>query len=137
MSIFSDFIPNKYVTFNDKDIPWMTSYVKYKIHCKNSLYLKYLKHGKRNCDYIELQRSIEEVSEDISKSKEQHYDCLAKTLNNPKINPKTYWAIMKTIYDGKRIPLIPPLLINHKLESDFGEKKIIISTSFLHESVLH
>ena len=108
MNIFSNFIPNKYVTFNDKDPPWMTNYLKHKIHCKNSLYLKYLKHGKRNCDYIELQRSIEEVSEDISKSKEQYYDCLAKKLNNPKTSPKTYWAIMKTFYNGKNTPLIPP-----------------------------
>ena len=95
MNIFPNFIPNKYVTFNYKDSPWMTSYLKDKIRCKNSLYLKYLKHSKRNCDYIELQRSIEEVSEYISQSKEQFYDCLAKKLNNPKIIPKTYWAIMK------------------------------------------
>ena len=100
----------------------MTNYLKYKIHCKKGLYLKYLKHGKRNSDYIELQRSIEEVSEDISKSKEQYYDYLAKKLNNPKTSPKTYWAIMKTFYNGKKIPLIPPLLINNKLESDFGKK---------------
>ena len=53
----------------------MTNYLKYKIHCK---YLKYLKHGKKNCDYIELQRSIEEVSEDISKSQEQYYDLLSQ-----------------------------------------------------------
>ena len=91
MNIFSNFIPNKYVNFNDKDPPWMTNYLKHKIHCKNSLYLKYLKHGKRNCDYIELQRSIEEVSEDISKSKEQYYDCLAKKLNNLKLIPKPIW----------------------------------------------
>ena len=51
----------------------MTNYLKHKTHCKNSLYLKCLKHGKRNCDDIELQRSIEEVSEDISKSKEQYW----------------------------------------------------------------
>ena len=54
MIIFSNFIPNKYVTFNDKDPPWMTNYLKYNIHCKKSLYLKYLKHGKRNCDYIQF-----------------------------------------------------------------------------------
>ena len=60
MSIFSNFVPNKYVTFNDKDPPWRKHYLKHKIHCKNSLYLKYSKHGKKNCDYIELQRSIEE-----------------------------------------------------------------------------
>ena len=122
MNIFSNFIPNKCVTFNDKDPPWMMNYLKYKIHCKKDHYLKYLKHGKRNCDYIELQRSIEEVSEDISKSKEQYYDYLAKKLNNPKTSPKTYWAIMKTFHNGKKIPLIPPLLINDKLEYDFGKK---------------
>ena len=69
MNIFSDFIPNRYVTFNDKYPPWKTNYLKPKINCKNNLCLKYFKHGKRNCDYIELQRSIEEVSEDISKNK--------------------------------------------------------------------
>ena len=46
MIIFSNFIPNKYVTFNDKDPPWMTNYLKYKIYRKKSLYLKYLKYGK-------------------------------------------------------------------------------------------
>ena len=85
INIFSNFIPNRYVTFNDKDPPW---YLKGKIHCKNSLYLKYLKHGKRNYDYIELQRSIEEVSEDISKSKEKYYDCLAKKFSSICISHK-------------------------------------------------
>ena len=88
MNIFSNFTLNKYVTFNNKDPPWMRNYLKHKIHCKKSLYVKYLKHGKRNCDYIEVQRSIEKVSEDTSKSKEQYYD-LAKKLNNPKTSPKT------------------------------------------------
>ena len=50
MNVFTNFIPNKFVTFNDKYPPWMTNYLKYKIPCKNSLYLKYLKHGKKNCD---------------------------------------------------------------------------------------
>ena len=136
MNIFSNFIPNKYVTFNDKDPPWMTNYLKHKIHCKNSLYLKYLKHGKRNCDYIELQRSIEEVSEDISKIKEQYYDCLDRKLNNPKSSRKSYWAIMKTFTNGKKIALIPLLLVNDKLESDFGKKANNFS-EFLHQSVLH
>ena len=122
MNIFSNFIPNKYITLNNKDPPWMTNSLTYKIQWKNSIHLKYLKHGKRNCDYIELQRSIEELSEDISKSKEQCYDCVAKKLNNPRTSPKTYWTIMKTFYNGKKIPLIPPLLINDTLDLDFGKK---------------
>ena len=29
---------------------------------------------------------------------------------------------MKTFYNGKKIPLIPPLLVNDKLKCDFGKK---------------
>ena len=28
MNVFSNFIPNKLVTFNDKDPPWMSEYLK-------------------------------------------------------------------------------------------------------------
>ena len=66
--------------------------------------------------------TIMNVSEDITKSKEHYCDCLAKKLNNPKTSPKTCWAIVKTFYNGKKIPLIPPLLVNDKLECDFGLK---------------
>ena len=59
----------------------------------------------------------------ISISKKQYYDCLAKKLNNLDYSPKTYWAIMKTFCNGKKIPLIPPYsLVNDKLECDFGKK---------------
>ena len=30
---------------------------------------------------------------------------------------------MKTFYNGKKIPLIPPLLVNDKFECDFGKKE--------------
>ena len=66
----------------------------------------------------------------MSKSKGQYYDYLAKKLNNPNTSPKTYWAIMKTFHNAKKIPLIPPLLINDKLESDFGKKANHFNESF-------
>ena len=118
MNIFSNFISNRYVTFNDKDLLWMTNY------------LNYLKHVKRNCHYVELQRSIEEVSEDISKIKEQYYDFLAKKLNNPTTSPKTYCAIMKVFYTGKEIPPIPFLLVSDQLECEFGKKSNHFNESF-------
>ena len=54
----------------------------------------------RMIDYIELQKSIEEVPEAIPKSKEQYHDCIAKKLNNPETSPKTYWAILKRFDNG-------------------------------------
>ena len=35
---------------------------------------------------------------------------------------KTYWSILKTFLNGKKVPIVPPLLINDKLTSDFEVK---------------
>ena len=35
---------------------------------------------------------------------------------------KTYWSILKTFLNGKKVPIVPPLLINDKLISDFEVK---------------
>ena len=43
-------------------------------------------------------------------------------LNDPKTSAKAYWSILKTLYNGKKIPLIPPILVNNKLISNFKEK---------------
>ena len=48
VKMFSQILFQINVTFTDMDPPWMTNYSKYKIHCKNSFYHKYLKHGKKN-----------------------------------------------------------------------------------------
>ena len=45
MNIFSNFTPNKLVTFDDKDPPWMNDFVKSKIKWKNQLYKIYTKNG--------------------------------------------------------------------------------------------
>ena len=36
MNIFSNLIPNKYVTFNDRDPPWMNDFVKTKLNSKTN-----------------------------------------------------------------------------------------------------
>ena len=38
LNIFSNFVTNKILTFDDRDPPWMTEYIKSKIHWKNSIY---------------------------------------------------------------------------------------------------
>ena len=45
-------------------------------------------------------------------------------LNDPKTNAKTYWywAVSNFFCNVKKLPIIPPLLINNKLISDFEVK---------------
>ena len=62
------------------------------------------------------------LSDLIINRKNVYYSQLAQKLNDPKTSSKTYWSILKTFYNGKKVPLIPPLFINNKLEPDFKLK---------------
>ena len=55
----------------------------------------------------------------LHQREDEHYCHLTKKLNNPQSNPKTYWSVLKTLFNGRKIP---PLLIDSKLVSDFKEK---------------
>ena len=66
----------------------------------------------------------------ISIRKEEYYVHLSKKLNNPSTRSKTYWSILKSFYKGNKVSLIPPLLVNNKIVSDFTEKANIFDVFF-------
>ena len=100
INIFSNFIPNKYVTFNDRDPPWMNDFVKTKIKFKNQLYNTY--------DYNMLHEAINDVSKIISKRNEEYLYHLASKLNYSSTSGRTYWSILKTFYNGKKSTACSP-----------------------------
>ena len=57
MNIFSNFTPNKLVTFDDRDPPWMNDFVKSKIKWKNQLYKIYTKNGYKCNDFLRLKEA--------------------------------------------------------------------------------
>ena len=62
------------------------------------------------------------MSELVCKSKDDYHKQFGSKLTDPKTSSKTYWSIFKKFYNGKKVPLIPPLVINNKLEPDFKRK---------------
>ena len=135
MNIFSDFVKNKILTFDDRDPPpkplppppfpsppWMTEYIKSKIHWKNCIYNQYVNSSRNHADYDILQQAVSEFSELADNAKNNYYDELANKLSNPSISSKTYWSILKTFCNNKKIPLIPPIFIGNTLESNFKLK---------------
>ena len=52
MNIFSNFVPNKLVTFGDSNPPWMNEFIKNKIKWKHQIYKTYIKNGCKDNDYI-------------------------------------------------------------------------------------
>ena len=64
MNVFSNFIPDKAVTFNEKDPRWKTSNWKDKLNWKKGIYKDDLKNGKTSYQYLQIKLSISSTSID-------------------------------------------------------------------------
>ena len=71
---------------------------------------------------MKLQTRSTELSEMILKRKNDYHCQILHELNDPETSAKAYWSISKTLFNGKKIPLISPILVNNKLISNFKEK---------------
>ena len=66
----------------------------------------------------------------IEKSKEKYYVRLSEKLLDPQASQKSYWSILKTFLNDKKISCIPPLLYQDKLNIDFKGKAEIFNNFF-------
>ena len=130
LNIFRNFVPNKYITIDDKDPVWMNETIKSKMEAKNILCKKYIQNGRFESDFIFLENLTTELNRLISSTKASYYENLGKKLNNPLLQAKAYWSILKTFYNDKKIPLIPPLLVNNNFITDIKTKANIFNKFF-------
>ena len=68
--------------------------------------------------YVRLVNLTTELSNLIHDTKTEYHSKLAAKLVNPSTSAKTYWLILKTFANGRKVSLIPSLLINNKFISD-------------------
>ena len=101
VSIVSNYIPNKFIICNGKDTPW------HLINLKNEIFKKYLKDGRPDSVYGNLQTITWDLTEAVSSSKNVYYEWLANKLNDSNTSAKAYWSIIKTLFNGKKVPVIP------------------------------
>ena len=108
----------------------MNEIIKSKIKTKDLFFKQYIQNGRFESDFVFLESLITEINELISSTKKLYYENLAKKLNNPMLQAKTYWSILKTFYNEKKIPIIPPLLVNDNFVTDIQEKANIFNKFF-------
>ena len=77
-----------------------------------------------------IESSIAELNYLISYTKDLYYENLTKKLNNPLLQAKTYWSILKLFYNDRKVPLVPPLLIDDKFVTDIQTKTSIFNNFF-------
>ena len=76
--IFSNFIRNKFLPFNVKDLPGISQYLNNKFKQCNKTYAEYLNKNKDNVDYIKLRNAITEVLEIVGNSEDDYHNQVAK-----------------------------------------------------------
>ena len=92
-------MPNKYIPI---DPVWMNETIELKIKAKNNMYNIYIQSGRFESGFLLLEILITELNELINTTKALYYENLCKKLNNPLLQAKAYWSILKTFYNEKK-----------------------------------
>ena len=75
----------------------------------------------KNIDLEKALTQSNKCTKIILVKKEKYINDLSKKLNT-KTAPKTYWKIWNHFLSNKKIPSIPPLLVNREMISNFSKK---------------
>lgn len=112
---FLNYVPSKYITVDYKDSVWIKQNTKSKIKTINLLQKQYTQNGEFEIDVVLFETFITELNVLISSIKNLLMNTLKKKLNNPSLQAKKYWSILKTFYNKKKFPLRPTLLVTSSL----------------------
>ena len=89
------------------------------------------KYGNPTVNHKEaLDFQAKECTSLIIESKERYIVKMSGKLDNPKTVLKTYWSIINKFLSNKKIPIIPPVLVNGELVSDSEQKANLLNNYF-------
>ena len=97
INIIHNFIPHERIVCDNRDPPWIKNEIKKLINEKNSACKSYCRF---NRDVFLLPNQLD-VS--VENSKQRYYSELASKLAYPATISKTYWSILKTFLNNKKI----------------------------------
>ena len=129
----SNYIPHETIICDDRDPPWINKDIKQLILDKNHACKSYIRNDKSLQFFNQFQFLQTRLSSLIEESKNQYYTRLSHKLLDPKTSQKSYWSILKTFLNNKKIPCIPPLLHQDKFVTDFKEKANIFNNFFANQ----
>ena len=130
LNIFLNCIPNETILCNYRDPPWFNNEIRKILTKKSEIFKQYMANGKSQTDYEQLQLISNSLIEIVRSSMEKFYCKLFTKLANTSESSKTYWSILKTFGNSKKIPIVPPLLVNDKFITNFFERVNVFNKFF-------
>ena len=99
---------------------------KRKIKLTNFFY----KNVQRKVDHDKVLKKSEECTKQILEAKKNYILKMTKKLADSNTSSKSYWTILNRLLYNKKLPTIPPLLVDGKMVSDFCKKANIFNNFF-------
>ena len=128
MNIIRNFIPHKIKKCDYKTPEWINKLSTLSLKKRFKLPKKYhMNPTASNKEALDIQSN--ECTSLINESKDRYIAKMSAKVDKYKTVLKTYW-LHKFLSNNKKIPVIPPLLVNSELVSDFKQKANIFNNHF-------
>ena len=136
LNIIQNFVPHETIICDDRDPPWLNKEIK-KLMLEKNLAFKSYYYSNKSMFLFEKFKALQyQLNISIEESQEKYYTKLSSRLADPLTSPKTYWSILKTLLNNKKILCIPPLFHENKFITDFKEKAELFNHIFVNQCSL-
>ena len=128
-NILSNYIPHD-ITCDDRNPPWINNRVKELINEKDDTFQRYLHSNKDPKLFSKVEYLQNELKSLIEANKEKYYSRISKRMMNPLTSTKTYWSILKSFLNNKKISCIPPLFCQNRYITKCNDKAELLNNFF-------
>ena len=129
LNIFNNFIHNEISKFDYKKLVWMNKEMTLLLKKRSKLTKKYYNDPTDHNRNVVVNMANECTRLNIA-AKEKNLIQLSAKLENPSTAPKTCWSILNRFLSNNKIPIIPPILADDKVVSNFVEKAELFISYF-------
>ena len=130
LELMNAFIPNKIVTINSKDAPWITPVVKTALRRNKIIFRKWVSHGRVLAEKEKVNESQRETNKIIINAKNKYTNDLGRKICDSSTGSKCFWTAFNTLVNKNKITNIPPIIKNDKYISNFKEKADVFNRYF-------
>ena len=102
MNIMSSFVPNKLITCDDRDPPWMNWYIKNLIAAINDFHKKFALPSRNTGNLLTCKNLQNQLIQSIHTAKQRYSKEIREKLCDPLTSTKCYWSLLKTILNEKK-----------------------------------
>ena len=136
LSIITKNIPNKIVTINDKDAPWISSSLRNLLHKDRKIFSDWKHNGRPQDGLARVKNHQEKTKNAISSAKNQFIKNLSNKICDPSTGRKSFWSAYKRLSNRKKLLIFPPCLKMAYMYQTL-RKRHPYSIAILHLNVAH